>query len=119
MAHRHEHLCSASQLWLPHLALCVVPPECFRDLHIWSGAVGSKSSKLRYIADHDNDSQHLLVMDLVVALYVRESLRHEGNGLVHAICLCLGEYCSGHKVGGVTFEVEVAILRWEAEDGWR
>jgi len=54
MVHRCEHLCSASQLWLPHLALCVVPPECFWDLHIWSRAMGSKSGKLQYIADHDS-----------------------------------------------------------------
>src|SRR6266446_3623678 len=54
MAHRHEHLCSTSQLWLPHPALCVVPPECFQGLCIWSGAVGSKSGKLRNIADHDS-----------------------------------------------------------------
>jgi len=55
MAHRHEHLCSASQLWLPHPALCVVLPECFRGLCIWSGAMGSKSGKLRNIADHDSN----------------------------------------------------------------
>src|SRR5258708_13162943 len=54
MAHRREHLCSASQLWLPHPALCIVLPECFRGLHIWSGAMGSKSGKLRNIADHDS-----------------------------------------------------------------
>src|SRR5258708_39395458 len=53
MAHRCEHLCSASQLWLPHLALCIVPPECFWGLRIWSGAVGSKSGKLWNVADHD------------------------------------------------------------------
>src|SRR6266481_3317490 len=53
MAHRREHLCSASQLWLPHPALHVVPPECFRGLHIWSGAVGSKSGKLQNVADRD------------------------------------------------------------------
>src|SRR5258708_30239589 len=53
MAHRHEHLCSASQLWLPHLALCIVLPECFWDLCIWSRVMGSKSSKLQYIADCD------------------------------------------------------------------
>src|SRR5258708_17122830 len=54
MAHRHECLCSTSQFWLPHLALCVVPPECFRGLRIWSGAMGSKSGKLRNIVDHDS-----------------------------------------------------------------
>src|SRR5258708_3738081 len=54
MAHRHEHLCSASQLWLPHPALCVVPPECFWGLCVWSGAVGSKSGKLRNVVDRDN-----------------------------------------------------------------
>src|SRR5260221_10211871 len=54
MAHRREHLCSASQLWLPHPALCVVPPECFQGLCIWSGAMGSKSGKLRNIADCDS-----------------------------------------------------------------
>src|SRR5260370_14578613 len=58
-------------------------------------------------------------MDLVVVLCIRESLRHEGDWLVHAICLCLGEYCSGHKVGGVTFEVEVTRLGREGEDGGR
>src|SRR5260370_3866977 len=60
MAHRREHLCSASQLWLPHPALCVVPPECFWGLRVWSGAVGSKSGKLQNIADHDNCPQFYL-----------------------------------------------------------
>src|SRR5260221_3537658 len=59
MAHRCEHLCSASQLWLPHPALCVVPPECFWGLCIWSGAVGSKSGKLRNIADRDTTAQYM------------------------------------------------------------
>ncbi len=54
MLHRCIHLCSASQLWLPHPALCAVPPECFWDLRVWSRAVGSKSGKLWYIVDHDN-----------------------------------------------------------------
>ncbi len=53
MAHRCECLCSASQLWLPHPALCIVLPECFQGLHVWSRAVGSKSGKLWIIADHD------------------------------------------------------------------
>src|SRR5260370_33198280 len=57
MAHRREHLCSASQLWLPHPALCVVPPECFWGLCVWSGAVGSKSGKLRNVADHDREGE--------------------------------------------------------------
>src|SRR5258708_15954679 len=35
-------------------ALCVVPPECFQGLHVWSGAVGSKSGKLQNIVDCDN-----------------------------------------------------------------
>src|SRR5260221_10306581 len=56
MAHRCEHLCSASQLWLPHPALCIVPPECFQGLHVWSRAMGSKSGKLQYVADHDTTS---------------------------------------------------------------
>ncbi len=56
MVHRHEHLCSASQLWLPHPALCVVLPECFRGLRIWSRAMGSKSSKLQNVADCDKAS---------------------------------------------------------------
>src|SRR5258708_17775673 len=55
MVHRHERLCSASQLWLPHPALCIVLPECFRGLCVWSGAMGSKSGKLWNIADHDTD----------------------------------------------------------------
>src|SRR5258708_23054619 len=53
-AHRCECLCSASQLWLPHPALCVVPPECFQGLCVWSGAMGSKSGKLQNIADCDS-----------------------------------------------------------------
>src|SRR5258707_7326676 len=53
MAHRCEHLCSASQLWLPHPALCIVLPECFWGLCIWSRAMGSKSGKLWNVADHD------------------------------------------------------------------
>src|SRR5258706_5419569 len=67
MAHRHEHLCSASQLWLPHPALCVVPPECFRGLRVWSGAMGSKSGKLRNIADCDTkNSPHSLNIQVKV-----------------------------------------------------
>ncbi len=31
------------------LGLCFDPSECFRDLHIWSGVVGNKSGKLRYV----------------------------------------------------------------------
>src|SRR5258705_9847079 len=57
MAHRRECLCSASQLWLPHPALCVVPPECFRGLCVWSGAMGSKSGKLQNIADRDKGDE--------------------------------------------------------------
>src|SRR5260221_10766536 len=53
MAHRCEHLCSTSQLWLPHPALCVVLPECFWGLCVWSRAMGSKSGKLWNVADHD------------------------------------------------------------------
>ncbi len=67
MAHRCERLCSASQLWLPHPALCVVPPECFRGLRVWSGAVGSKSGKLRNIADHD--SRSILVILIPCSLW--------------------------------------------------
>ena len=63
-----------------------------------------------------HDSQHLLIVDLVVALCIRESLSHEGDWLVHTICLHLGEYCSGHKVGGIAFEAEVTGLGREGED---
>ncbi len=60
-------------------------------------------------------------MDLVVALHVGEPLQHEGNWLVHTICLCLGEDCSGCgcEVGGITFKAEATGLRWEGEDGGR
>src|SRR5260221_6937982 len=63
-----------------------------------------------------HDSQHLLIVDLVVALCIRESLCHEGDWLVCAICLHLGEYCSGHKVGGIAFKVEATRLGREGED---
>src|SRR5258708_3279016 len=53
MAHRHEHLCSASQLWLPPLALCIVLPECFQGLCICSGAMGRKSANPWNLADHN------------------------------------------------------------------
>ncbi len=59
MAHRHEHLCSTSQLWLPHPALCVVLPECFQDLCVWSRAMGSKSGKLWNIVDHDSHANDI------------------------------------------------------------
>src|SRR6266436_3559339 len=49
MAHRHKHLCFTSQLWLPYPAFCFDPPGCFQGLCIWSGIVGSKSSKLQYV----------------------------------------------------------------------
>src|SRR5258708_30915466 len=58
MAHRCECLCSASQLWLPHLALCIVPPECFQGLCVWSRAMGSKSGKLWNIADCDTSQRN-------------------------------------------------------------
>ena len=38
---------------------------------------------------------------------------------MHAICLHLGEYHSGHKVGGITFKVEVTGLGREGEDRGR
>src|SRR5258708_20184705 len=62
MAHRHECLCSTSQLWLPHLALCVVLPECFQGLRVWSRAMGSKSGKLWNIADHDRDAVYAILL---------------------------------------------------------
>ncbi len=66
-----------------------------------------------------HDGQHFLIVDLVVMLHVGEPLRHEGNWLVCAICLHLGKDCSGCKVGGIAFKVEVARLRWEGEDWGR
>src|SRR5258705_11775918 len=65
MAHRHEHLCSASQLWLPHPVLCVVLPECFRGPHVWSGAMGSKSSKLQNVADHDTSQRQGVIASII------------------------------------------------------
>src|SRR5258708_18178494 len=62
MAHRHECLCSTSQLWLPHPALCVVLPECFWGLCVWSRAMGSKSGKLRNVADHDRDAVYAILL---------------------------------------------------------
>src|SRR5260370_6126451 len=53
-------LCSTSQLWLPHPALCIVLPECFQGLCVWSGAMGSKSSKLQNVVDHDNNPADLV-----------------------------------------------------------
>src|SRR6266481_9693605 len=32
------------------LGLCFDPSECFWDLHVWSGVMGNKSSKLRYMS---------------------------------------------------------------------
>src|SRR5260221_12793003 len=58
-------------------------------------------------------------MDLVVMLHIREPLQHEGDWLVHAICLCLGKDCSGCEVGGIAFKAEATGLRWEGEDGGR
>src|SRR6266481_1889923 len=43
----------ASDVYIPTLVallgLCFDPSECFQDLCIWSGVVGNKSSKLRYM----------------------------------------------------------------------
>src|SRR5258708_4804702 len=43
----------ASDVYIPTLVallvLCFDPSECFRDLRIWSGVVGNKSGKLRYV----------------------------------------------------------------------
>ena len=36
---------------------------------------------------------------------------------MHAICLHLGEYCSGCKVGGIAFKAEATGLGGEGEDG--
>ena len=58
-------------------------------------------------------------MDLVVTLCIGESFGHEHNWLVCAICLHLGENCSGCKVGGVTLKVETARLGGEGEDRGR
>ena len=63
-----------------------------------------------------HDGQHLLIMDLVVMLCIGESFGHECNWLVCAICLRLGENCSGCKVGGIALEAVVARLGGEGED---
>src|SRR5258708_40151875 len=43
----------ASDVYVPTLVallgLCFDPSECFRDLRVWSGVVGNKSGKLRYV----------------------------------------------------------------------
>src|SRR5260221_12564976 len=44
----------ASDVYIPTLVallgLCFDPSECFWDLRIWSGVVGNKSGKLRYVS---------------------------------------------------------------------
>src|SRR6266446_6820483 len=44
----------ASVVYIPTLVallgLCFDPSECFRDLHVWSGVLGNKSSKLQYMS---------------------------------------------------------------------
>src|SRR5258705_10733469 len=44
----------ASVVYIPTLVallgLCFDPSECFRDLRIWSGVMGNKSGKLRYMS---------------------------------------------------------------------
>src|SRR5258708_4754794 len=44
----------ASDVYVPTLVallgLCFDPSECFRDLCVWSGVVGNKSGKLRYVS---------------------------------------------------------------------
>src|SRR5258708_15259315 len=44
----------SSDVYIPTLVallvLCFDPSECFQDLHIWSGVVGNKSGKLRYVS---------------------------------------------------------------------
>src|SRR5258708_31670028 len=44
----------ASDVYIPTLVallvLCFDPSECFWDLRIWSGVVGNKSGKLRYMS---------------------------------------------------------------------
>src|SRR5258707_278761 len=82
MAHRHEHLCSTSQLWLPHPALCIVLPECFQGLCVWSRAVGSKSSKLQNIADRDPQSPDFHVFfhsGTTPLILLKTSVSHPSN----------------------------------------
>src|SRR5260221_7669331 len=44
----------ASDVYVPTLVallgLCFDPSECFWDLRVWSGVVGNKSGKLRYMS---------------------------------------------------------------------
>src|SRR6266436_369480 len=60
MAHRCEHLCFTSQLWLPYLAFCFDLMECFWSLCIWSKIVGSKSGNLQYVLQIMTDSCDIL-----------------------------------------------------------
>src|SRR5258708_976514 len=92
MAHRREHLCSASQLWLPHPALCIVPPECFWGLRVWSGAVGSKSGKLRNVADHDMCAKRCAI---VCKRCARCTQVHKRCGRVRKCARRCAEGCAG------------------------
>src|SRR5258708_29642928 len=115
MAHRCEHLCSTSQLWLPHLALCIVLPECFWGLCIWSGAMGSKSSKFWNVADCDNLphtlallfalhfpglsplSDFLLTLDPLPATTGNPALVQRGPVPIPAFCITKSNPCSPHE----------------------
>src|SRR5258708_24091494 len=52
------------------LGLCFDPSECFRDLRVWSGVVGNKSSKLWYVSrivtEKHNDVQSYQKIQLTI-----------------------------------------------------
>src|SRR5260370_26328005 len=98
MAHRHEHLCSTSQLWLPHPALCIVPPECFQGLCIWSRAMGSKSSKLWIIADHDTNAALEQAVDDMKQYYDQSHQSAPEYKVGDKVWLSLQNYSSNHPM---------------------
>src|SRR6266446_620589 len=61
--------------------------------------------------------EHLLVVHLIVALHVRETLGHEGYWVKLSIHLELGQNRTGREVGGVALKLEAACISGEGEDG--
>src|SRR6266446_7012749 len=61
--------------------------------------------------------EHLLVVHLVVAFYVRETFGHEGHWVEFSICLELGQDRTGREVGCVALEFEATHVSGEGKNG--
>src|SRR5258708_37994088 len=109
MVHRCEHLLFTSQLWLPYLAFCFDPSECFQDLCVWSRAVGNKSSKLQYMLWIMTLTKTQTCSDLLATLLINMSVclsRHQ-NCSSDAITNTASRPPLSFGVQGVTLAIQV------------